>query len=108
MCSGNPVLGAEQIFDVELDRNAQPLPADTSNDYVPSMVLWSEDRGVSDVIAEGGANIAPFVMESVETELAKSEERKGDIFPTEIPTNDTTIEKAETRMWFVFQSYPVG
>ncbi|KAG8745328.1 hypothetical protein FRC10_008345 [Ceratobasidium sp. 414] len=48
MRAGRPILGAEQIFDVELDRNAQPLPVDTSSDNISHSVLWAEDRGVSD------------------------------------------------------------
>ncbi|EUC62094.1 hypothetical protein RSOL_413050 [Rhizoctonia solani AG-3 Rhs1AP] len=46
--SGSTTLGAEQIFDVELNKNAQLLPADTSTDNVPNSVLWSHDRGESD------------------------------------------------------------
>ncbi|KAL5635707.1 hypothetical protein ACGC1H_004500 [Rhizoctonia solani] len=46
--SGSTTLGAEQIFDVELNKNAQLLPANTSLDNVPNSVLWSQDRGESD------------------------------------------------------------
>ncbi|KAG8716455.1 hypothetical protein FRC11_008604 [Ceratobasidium sp. 423] len=46
--SGSTALGAEQIFDVELNRHTQLLPADTSMDNVPNSVLWSQDRGESD------------------------------------------------------------
>ncbi|CAE7217463.1 unnamed protein product, partial [Rhizoctonia solani] len=46
--SGSITLGAEQIFDVELNKNAQLLPADTTADSVPNSVLWSQDRGKSD------------------------------------------------------------
>ncbi|KAG8775735.1 hypothetical protein FRC12_001295 [Ceratobasidium sp. 428] len=48
MRSGRPILGAEQIFDVELNRNAKPLPVDVSSDNIPSSVLWAEDRGIAD------------------------------------------------------------
>jgi hypothetical protein len=51
---GRPVLGADQIFDVELDRNAQPLPADIITENIPNSVLWSEDWGISDRAIEGG------------------------------------------------------
>ncbi|CAE6520990.1 unnamed protein product [Rhizoctonia solani] len=46
--SGSTTLGAEQIFDVELNKNAQLLPADTSADNVSNSILWSQDRGESD------------------------------------------------------------
>ncbi|CUA75042.1 hypothetical protein RSOLAG22IIIB_01681 [Rhizoctonia solani] len=46
--SGSATLGAEQIFDVELNKNVQLLEADTSTDNVPNTVLWSQDRGESD------------------------------------------------------------
>ncbi|KDN51819.1 hypothetical protein RSAG8_00368, partial [Rhizoctonia solani AG-8 WAC10335] len=46
--SGSATLGAEQIFDVELNKNAQLLPAETSMDNVPNSVLWSQDRGEFD------------------------------------------------------------
>jgi hypothetical protein len=48
MRAGRPILGADQIFDVELDRNAQPLPVDAALENIPNSVLWSEDWGISD------------------------------------------------------------
>jgi hypothetical protein len=49
--SGSATLGIEQIFDVELNKNAQLLPADTGN-KISSSVLWSQDRGESDRVIE--------------------------------------------------------
>ncbi|KAG9102197.1 hypothetical protein FRC06_002233 [Ceratobasidium sp. 370] len=53
MRSGRPILGAEQIFDVGLDRNAQLLPVDTSSDSISQSILWAEDRGVSNQATQG-------------------------------------------------------
>jgi hypothetical protein len=107
MRSGNPVLGAEQIFDIELDRNAQPLPADTSVDHVPNSMLWSEDRGVSDRIIEGEPDKFHSAMQDPETEVGIKSEPESDIsLPTEGSTNE---EEAEPCMRSPFkQTYSVN
>lgn len=62
MRSGRPVIGAEQIFDVELDRNARPLPADLSLDGLSNSVLWADDRGTSDRINQRGRTVGDDVV----------------------------------------------
>ncbi|KAF8710864.1 malate dehydrogenase, partial [Rhizoctonia solani] len=72
--SGNATLGVEQIFDVELDKNAQLLPPDTSN--VPNSILWSQDRGDSDRVTED-------TCELIEETVVKSEPQEGIYFSAE-------------------------
>ncbi|KAH7340725.1 hypothetical protein B0J17DRAFT_715912 [Rhizoctonia solani] len=60
--SGSITLGAEQIFDVELNRNAQLLPTDTSADHVSNSVLWSQDRGESDSISNTQGPVNELVV----------------------------------------------
>ncbi|GAB1517606.1 hypothetical protein RhiTH_000655 [Rhizoctonia solani] len=72
--SGNATLGVEQIFDVELDKNAQLLPPDISN--VPNSILWSQDRGDSDRVTED-------TCELIEETVVKSEPQEGIYFSAE-------------------------
>ncbi|KAF8610553.1 hypothetical protein BDV93DRAFT_550361 [Ceratobasidium sp. AG-I] len=100
MRSGRPILGAEQIFDVELDRNARPLPADPSSDGLSNSVLWAEDRGWSDRIDQrGGATgqdalgveLVIQTKPEVMPELATSNEE-------EAPSNEDRVKPPHDRL----------
>ncbi|KAG8688833.1 hypothetical protein FRC09_012705 [Ceratobasidium sp. 395] len=79
MRSGRPILGAEQIFDVELNRNAKPLPVDVSSDNIPSSVLWAEDRGITDRTMQDERTQQLFSAVEPNLDAIKSE---GDTTPT--------------------------
>ncbi|KAJ1309926.1 hypothetical protein OPQ81_006685 [Rhizoctonia solani] len=62
--SGSTTMGAEQIFDVELNKNAQLLSPDTSTDNVPNSVLWSQDRGESDRVPDTQVPTSEVIVKS--------------------------------------------
>ncbi|CAE6400217.1 unnamed protein product [Rhizoctonia solani] len=80
--SGSATLGIEQIFDVELNKNAQLLPADTGN-KISSSVLWSQDRGESDRVIE-------TAQEPIDEIVVKSEPPE-DIYSSTEATEDEKL-----------------
>ncbi|KAG9091674.1 hypothetical protein FRC07_011808, partial [Ceratobasidium sp. 392] len=103
MRSGRPILGAEQIFDVELDRNAQPLPADTSSDSISNSVFWAEDRGVSDKAAQDGvAQLPPpaaaYIPNNVKSETDTTPTSFQDPVLEESPLKEDNLEPPHERL----------
>ncbi|KAG8699625.1 hypothetical protein FRC08_005183 [Ceratobasidium sp. 394] len=92
MRSGRPILGAEQIFDVGLDRNAQPLPVDASSDSTSQSALWAEDRGVSDKATQDGTpQPLPLAVEPVQNTI-RHEVDATPTFLQEAPQEESLLE----------------
>lgn len=99
MRSGRPILGAEQIFDVELDRKAQPLPADLSSDSLSNSVLWAEDRGTSDKIEQQAESAGREALAVEPVAQAKSEAKAELVLPSEEEVASSE-DRVEPRMCF--------
>ncbi|QRV86538.1 malate dehydrogenase [Ceratobasidium sp. AG-Ba] len=103
---GRPVLGAEQIFDVELDRNAQSRPINVSTDIIPNSVLWAEDHGAPGGEVQGEqSGLLLFTTESV-SGTAKTEDEIGHMRNTqeettsgcEITANEDIVKHPHERL----------